>query len=55
MTRSIETNSGEYWAEYYVTELEEVYRSILGIEESSTIGISHQLKLELSHPAPSPN
>ncbi len=44
----VETNSGEYWSEYYVTELDEVYRSILGIEETHTIGNKHQLKLDLT-------
>jgi DNA polymerase, archaea type len=45
---AIETNSGEYWAEYYVTELDEVYRSILGIEETRLTADKHQLKLELN-------
>ncbi len=45
---AIETNSGEYWAEYYVTELDEVYRQVLGIEAPPTIGNKHQLKLELN-------
>jgi hypothetical protein len=44
----VETNSGEYWAEYYATELDEVYRSILGIEEPKpSSGDKHQLKLDL--------
>jgi DNA polymerase, archaea type len=44
----IETNSGDYWAEYYIGELDEVYRSILGIEEPKrTIGNKHQMTLEL--------
>jgi hypothetical protein len=43
-----ETNSGEYWAEYYVTELDEVYRSIVGIEEPRPTGNKHQLKLDLT-------
>jgi DNA polymerase, archaea type len=47
----IETSSGEYWAEYYVTELDEAYRSILGIEKSNAISAPSQLKLELYHPA----
>jgi DNA polymerase elongation subunit (family B) len=51
----IETSSGEYWAEYYVTELDEAYRSILGIEESIAISVPSQLKLELYRPTPSPN
>jgi DNA polymerase, archaea type len=43
---SVKTNSGEYWADYYVTELDEVYRSILGTEEPTpSIGNKHQLKL----------
>ena len=43
----VETNSGEYWADYYVTELDEVYRSILGTEEPKpSIGNKHQLRLE---------
>jgi DNA polymerase, archaea type len=42
----VETNSGEYWAEYYLTELDEVYRSILGIEEPKRlVGDKQQLKL----------
>jgi DNA polymerase elongation subunit (family B) len=45
---AIETNSGEYWAEYYIGELDEVYRSILGIEVSHRIGNKHQLKLNLN-------
>jgi DNA polymerase, archaea type len=36
----IETNSGEYWSDYYVTELDEFYRSILGIEYGDTKAIS---------------
>jgi DNA polymerase, archaea type len=44
----IETNSGEYWADYYVTELDEAYQSILGINTPTTIGDKHQLKLELN-------
>jgi DNA polymerase elongation subunit (family B) len=44
----IETNSGEYWADYYVTELDEAYRSILGIEEPRPIGNKQQLKLDLT-------
>jgi hypothetical protein len=44
----IETNSGEYWADYYVTELDEVYRSILGIEEPRQMGNKNQLKLDLT-------
>jgi DNA polymerase, archaea type len=44
----IETSCGEYWAEYYVTELDEAYRSILGIEKSNAISVPSQLKLELS-------
>ena len=36
----IETNSGEYWSDYYVIELDEVYRSILGIEYGDTQAIS---------------
>jgi DNA polymerase, archaea type len=51
----IETSSGEYWAEYYVTELDEAYRSILGIEESIAISVPSQWKLELYRPTPSPN
>jgi DNA polymerase, archaea type len=42
----VETNNGEYWSDYYVTELDEVYRSILGIEETHAIGNKHQLKLD---------
>jgi DNA polymerase, archaea type len=45
----IETNSGEYWADYYVTELDEAYRSILGIEETRPTGNKHQLKLDLTN------
>jgi DNA polymerase, archaea type len=44
----IETSSGEYWAEYYVTELDEVYQSILGIEEPRQVGNKQQLKLDLT-------
>jgi DNA polymerase, archaea type len=44
----IETNSGEYWADYYVTELDEAYRSILGIDETRSTGNKHQLKLDLT-------
>jgi DNA polymerase, archaea type len=44
----IETNSGEYWADYYVTELDEAYQSILGINTPTTIGNKHQLKLEIN-------
>jgi DNA polymerase, archaea type len=44
----VETNSGEYWSDYYLTELDEVYRSILGIEEHRPIGNTAQLKLELT-------
>ena len=44
----VETNSGEYWAEYYIGELDEAYRSILGIEEPQTSGNKHQLKLNLN-------
>jgi hypothetical protein len=44
----IEANNGEYWAEYYVTELDEEYRSILGIEEPESTGNKHQLKLDLT-------
>ncbi len=43
----VETNSGEYWADYYLTELDGVYRSILGIEEARPIGNTQQMKLEL--------
>jgi DNA polymerase, archaea type len=45
---AIETNSGEYWSEYYIGELDEIYRSILGLEVPRTIGNKHQLKLELN-------
>jgi DNA polymerase, archaea type len=44
----VETNSGEYWSDYYVTELDEVYRSILGIDTPRMIGNTSQLKLELA-------
>jgi hypothetical protein len=44
----IETNSGEYWSDYYVTELDEVYRSIHGIEEPIQIENKQQLKLDLT-------
>jgi hypothetical protein len=44
----IETSSGEYWSDYYVTELDEVYRSILGIEETRSTGNKQQLKLDLT-------
>jgi DNA polymerase, archaea type len=44
----IETSSGEYWSEYYVTELDEVYLVILGIEETKAIGNTQQLILELA-------
>jgi DNA polymerase, archaea type len=44
----VETNSGEYWSEYYLTEIDEVYRSILGIEEPRPIGNTQQMKLELT-------
>ncbi|WP_373538775.1 DNA polymerase domain-containing protein [Chamaesiphon sp.] len=44
----IETSSGEYWADYYVTELDEAYRSILGVESPLTSGNKHQLKLDLN-------
>jgi DNA polymerase, archaea type len=48
----VETNSGNYWSEYYVTELDEAYRSILGIEEPKrTIGNKQQLKLNLGEAA----
>jgi DNA polymerase, archaea type len=44
----IETNSGEYWADYYLIELDEAYRSILSIEEPKpAVGNKHQLKLDL--------
>jgi hypothetical protein len=43
----VETNSGEYWSDYYVTELDEDYRSILGIEESQMKGNKQKLKLDL--------
>lgn len=44
----IETSSGEYWSEYYVTEIDEAYRSILGIEEPKRlVSDKHQLKLNL--------
>ena len=39
-TKAVETNSGEYWSDYYVTELDEVYRSILGIEYGVNKAIS---------------
>ncbi len=42
---AIETNSGEYWAGYYVTELDTVYRSILGIAEPTVN--KQQLKLDI--------
>jgi DNA polymerase, archaea type len=42
----VETNSGEYWCDYYLTELDGVYRSILGIEETKVT--TAQLKLELT-------
>jgi DNA polymerase, archaea type len=38
--RPIETNSGEYWAEYYLNELDEVYRSI-------TVKIWHRVNMKL--------
>ena len=45
----VETNSGEYWADYYVTELDMAYRSILGIEEPTrAIGNTSQLRMELT-------
>jgi DNA polymerase, archaea type len=44
----VETNSGEYWSDYYLTELDEVYRSILGIEEPRPIANTQQMKLELT-------
>jgi DNA polymerase, archaea type len=44
----IETNSGEYWADYYLSELDEAYRSILGIDETPTIRDKQQLKLDLT-------
>ena len=44
----VETNSGEYWADYYVTELDRAYRSILGIEEPKRAsGNTSQLRMEL--------
>jgi hypothetical protein len=44
----IETNSGEYWADYYLSELDAAYRSILGIEEPQpAVGNKHQLKLDI--------
>jgi len=43
----VETNSGEYWSDYYVTELDKVYRSILGVDEVRMVGDKHQLNLEL--------
>ena len=42
----VETNSGEYWSDYYVTELDKVYRSILGVDEVRMVGDKHQLNLE---------
>lgn len=45
---SVKTNSGEYWADYYVTELDEVYRSILGTEEPTpSIGNKASKLLEI--------
>jgi DNA polymerase, archaea type len=44
----VETNSGEYWSDYYLTELDTVYRSILGIEEHRPIGNTQQMRLELT-------
>jgi len=43
----VQTNSGEYWADYYLTELDEAYRSILDIEEPRTIGNRQQLNMDL--------
>jgi DNA polymerase, archaea type len=45
----IETTSGGYWGEYYIGEIDEIYQSILGIEESKrAIGNTSQLRMELT-------
>lgn len=43
----VETNSGEYWADYYVTELDEVYQSILGSEGTPPTADKQQLTLDI--------
>ncbi len=44
----IETNSGEYWAEYYLTELDEVYREILGNKATPQPREEQQMTLNLT-------
>jgi hypothetical protein len=43
-TKAIETNSRKYWSDYYVTKLDEVCRSILGIEETRAVRDIQQVR-----------